>query len=496
MNNIKYPSVFKRFESNFYDSIITIGGGFTLMAILGMSEETPSAVRLVIVGVIWSLYEAACIAKFGATLGQKITKLQVVDYSHQENKISFIKAFSRFWLKVATGIYSLFALNFNKEKRALHDLLSNAIVLDYSESMKKNKGPIREWFDAVIFAVIAATIIRTFLIEAFTIPTASMEKTLLVGDFLFVSKINYGARVPMTPIAFPFAHHTLPFTENTKSYIESIKLPYYRFPGFNKIKNNDIVVFNYPMEDFRPIDKKENYIKRCVGIPGDTLKVVQRDLYINNKVAFKPEKMQFNHLVITTENTQSFNPKILKEMGIDESAWTATTKRDTFVFNLSQDKVDLLKTLPLVKKVEPLIEYANRFYEYIYPFNPQLPWNVDNFGPIIIPKRGMKIKLDEINYSIYKRVIEAYELHQTGKTADGKILIDGKETNEYTFEMDYYFMMGDNRHNSADSRFWGFVPENHIVGKAVFIWLSLDNNETNLFKKIRWGRLFTLIHKD
>lgn len=496
MSEHKYPSILKRIESTFYDSIITVGGGFTLLAILGVGEETSGYLKLFIVAIIWSLYDAICLSKLGGTLGNKFTKLKTVDFTNPNQNITFSKGFIRFWVKLISGIVSIITLNFNKEKRAIHDNVANSIVLDYSESMKKNKGPVREWIDAVVFAVIAATIIRTFLIEAFTIPTASMEKTLLVGDFLFVSKINYGARVPMTPVAFPFAHHTLPFTQNTKSYIESVKLPYYRFPGFSKIKNNDIVVFNYPMEDFRPTDKKENYIKRCVGIPGDTLKVVQRDLYINNKLAYQPEFMQFNHLVITKDNTKSFNPKILKDLGIDVDAWSGTTKQDTFIFNLTKEKVEKLKTLPMVKTVEPLIEYSNRFYEYIYPFNPKLPWNVDNFGTVVIPKKGLKIKLDEINYAIYKRVIEAYEHHQTGRTEDGRILIDGKEVNEYTFAMDYYFMMGDNRHNSADSRFWGFVPEDHIVGKAVFIWLSLDNNETNLFKKIRWSRLFTIIHKD
>ena len=358
---------------------------------------------------------------------------------------------------------------------------------------KKKKGPVREWIDAVVFAVIAATIIRTLLLEAFTIPTSSMEKTLLVGDFLFVSKVNYGARIPMTPLSFPFAHHTLPLTRDTKSYLEWIKLPYWRLPGFSKIKNNDIVVFNYPMEDFRPTDKKENYIKRCVGIPGDTLKVVDRSLFINSKEAFKPEEMQHTYHVKT--DGSDFNPKTIANLKITPDAWVKVSNQGDFRFTLTKGMVAELKKFANVKSIEPVFEKSGAYADYIYPFNPKLTWNVDNFGAIVIPAKGMKIKLTEENVSIYKRAIEAYE---GGKIEfkDGKAILNGTVADTYEFKLDYYFMMGDNRHNSADSRFWGFVPEDHIVGKAVFIWLSLDANESNFFKKIRWSRMFSFIHKD
>lgn len=352
---------------------------------------------------------------------------------------------------------------------------------------KKSMG--REWMDAIIFAVIAATLIRTFFIEAYTIPTSSMEKSLLVGDFLFVSKVSYGARIPNTPLSFPFAHHTLPFTDDTKSYLEWIKLPYYRLPGLGKIKNNDVVVFNYPMEDFRPVDKQENYIKRCVAIPGDTLQVKESTLFVNNKMAEKPEKMQFHYHVVT--DGSGFNSKSIAELGITEMGPLETPGE--YVMFLTQENADKIKRFANVKSVELSVENPKSSDTMsMFPHDRNFPWNVDNYGPIVIPKEGATVKLSMQNIALYARLISVYE-HNKLQVKDSVIYINDQIADSYTFKMDYYFMMGDNRHNSADSRFWGFVPVDHIVGKGVFVWLSLDANETNIFKKIRWNRVFSFI---
>ncbi len=351
------------------------------------------------------------------------------------------------------------------------------------------KSMLREWTDAIIFAVIAATLIRTFFIEAYTIPTSSMEKSLLVGDFLFVSKVSYGARIPNTPLSFPFAHHTMPFTDDTKSYLEWIKLPYYRLPGMGKIKNNDVVVFNYPMEDFRPVDKQENYIKRCVAIPGDTLQVKESTLFINNKMAEKPLKMQFRYHVVT--DGSGFNSKSIQELGITEGGPIETPGE--YAMLLTAENAEKIKQFANVKSVEPYIENPKSIDTIsMYPHHANFPWNVDNYGPIVIPKEGATVQLTTKNIPLYARLIEVYE-HNKLMVKDSTILINDVVATSYTFKMDYYFMMGDNRHNSADSRFWGFVPIDHIVGKGVFVWLSLDANESNLFKKIRWNRMFSFI---
>ena len=361
---------------------------------------------------------------------------------------------------------------------------------------KKKKGFVREWVDAIVFAVIAATIIRLFLIEAYTIPTSSMEKSLLIGDFLFVSKVSYGPRIPNTPLAFPFAHHTIPVL-NTKAYLEWIKLPYYRLPGFGKIENNDVVVFNYPMEGFRPVDKRENYIKRCVAIPGDELQVKQGDLYINGELADKPEKMQHSFDVKT--NGTGFNKRILRKLDITEGG--RTSNQGDFSLTMTNEAKDEIAKLANVSNVERTVAKDGTYAEYIFPnSDPELEsteskkyfWNVDNFGPIIIPKKGETVQLSLDNLAIYERVIDFYENNDL-KIEEDRIYINGIETTEYTFNMDYYFMMGDNRHNSADSRFWGFVPEDHIVGKAVFIWLSVDKDATSFFERIRFRRMFSLI---
>lgn len=352
---------------------------------------------------------------------------------------------------------------------------------------KKKKSPTREWVDAIVFAVVAATFIRMFTIEAYTIPTSSMEKSLLIGDFLFVSKLSYGPRIPNTPLSFPFAHHTMPLTKNMKSYLDWIKWDYRRLPGFGKIKNNDVVVFNYPMEDFRPVDKRENYIKRCIAIPGDTLLIVDRQVYLNGKANENPPKMQYAYNV-KTDGT-GFNPKVLKKLDITEGSPLTFGE---WSLRMTKDVAAKVKEFDNVINVEEANMGKDVFADYIFPHTPAYPWNVDNFGPLVIPKKGATVELNAKNLPIYERIITIYE-GNTLDTSTGKILINGEEAASYTFKMDYYFMMGDNRHNSADSRFWGFVPEDHIVGKAVFIWLSLDKNES-FFKKIRWKRLFSFIH--
>jgi len=393
------------------------------------------------------------------------------------------------------------------------------------EAKKFKKTTLREWADALAFAIVAATLIRGFYLEAFTIPTSSMEKSLLVGDYLFVSKVSYGPKFPNTPLSFPFAHHTLPLTEKTPSYLEWIKLPYFRLPGLEKIKNNDIVVFNYPEGDTvvlqhqdqsyyqlvrdygrefiysqfdvtaRPVDKRENYIKRCIGIAGDTIEIIDQKVFINGKEVVFPEKHQFSYKVTTDGSLLSKN--LLDRLNITDPIYPDLNEPNTFNVMLTDEAVNQLKKYDFIKSIKPNITPKgirdNRRKLHIFPNHPDFYWNEDNFGPLWIPKKGATIQLTKENLILYKRCITIYEGNDL-KEENGKIYINGKETNEYTFKMDYYFMMGDNRHNSADSRFWGFVPEDHIVGKAVFIWLSLDKNKP-LSNKVRWDRLFSFIHK-
>lgn len=381
-------------------------------------------------------------------------------------------------------------------------------------SKKKNK--LIEWFDALIFAVVAATLIRMFFIEAFTIPTSSMEKSLLVGDYLFVSKVSYGPKLPNTPISFPFAHHTLPFTASTKSYLEWIKWPYKRLAGLGDVMRNDCVVFNFPEGDtvvvqhqdqsyyglvrqlgrdfvwnnfdviVRPLDKKENYIKRCVGMPGDSLSIINGIVYIDGKQSEKIENQQYNYTVIT-DNTL-LNPKTLEKMDITEYKILSNSM---YELSLTWENYEKIKAFANVKSITRNIEPDSIASFYTFPHNPNFKWNQDNFGPLYIPKAGATIKLTIENLPLYRRAIELYENNKL--EVNGNIIrINGQETDKYTFKMNYYWLMGDNRHNSLDSRFWGFVPEDHVVGKAVFIWLSLDPNKS-FFSKIRWNRLFNLI---
>lgn len=366
------------------------------------------------------------------------------------------------------------------------DFIGPDRVEAHRQQMPKSSG--REWLDAIAFAVVAATIIRWFMIEAYTIPTSSMEKTLLVGDFLFVSKVHYGARVPNTPLSFPFAHNTLPLFDS-KSYLEWIEFPYRRFPGFEDIEREDIVVFNYPRELDRPVDKRENYIKRCVGLPGDTLEVRSGEVVVNGKQIPRPPEMQYRYFVKT--NGRVLNQKKLHEMQVTEVG--RINQRGEYQMMLTRESVNKLRKLDGMQKVEKILYPEGHYEASVYPYYKPLGWNIDYFGPLYIPAQGDSIELKQKNFKLYEMVIREYEGNKSLKWKDGKAYISGRPAGFYEFEMDYYFMMGDNRHNSADSRMWGFVPEDHIVGKPLVLWLSWDKNASSLLDRIRWERLFTLI---
>ncbi|MCY1514444.1 signal peptidase I [compost metagenome] len=380
---------------------------------------------------------------------------------------------------------------------------------------KKKKSKAREWTDAIIFAVVAATIIRVFFIEAYTIPSGSMERSLLVGDFLFVSKVNYGARVPMTPVAFPFAHHTMPLI-GTKAYYDGIQWKYRRLPGLQKIKRNDVVVFNFPEGDTvaleaqddnyyqmvmrsnreavwanntivsRPVDKRENFIKRCIAIAGDTISMTDGMAVVNGKNSPLVGTGGFSYLVEFKPGDINF--KLFEDQGFR----IAQVGQTVYQFDGTPDLVAELKKSEYVKSVNEILAPKDEYDQAIFPHDPNRKWNLDNFGPIIVPKKGWTVTIDSTTMPLYERSIRIYEGNKVEKVADGW-LINGKKAAAYTFKMDYYWMMGDNRHQSADSRYWGFVPEDHIVGKALFIWMSF-NSEGSFFSKIRWNRIFKGIH--
>jgi signal peptidase I len=339
---------------------------------------------------------------------------------------------------------------------------------------------IKDWIKALFFALITVMVIKAFFFEVFTIPSSSMEKTLLPGDLILVNKLSYGARSPITLLTFPLSHQHLPWFEQIKAYSDFIQLPYYRFFS-DTIQRNDVIVFNYPFETDYPVDHRSYYIKRCIGLPGDTLKIDNKRVFINNQELELPHDAQFNYKVITNKpitNDTLLNYDIT-EGGLDglENHWELTMT-DTAYYQLkSSDFIQSIKKI----EVEP-----NVYADYIFPYHPSYLWNIDYFGEVVIPKKGTTVTLNKNNIFLYRRIIEIYEENSFEETEKG-FLINEELATTYQFKMDYYFMMGDNRHNSADSRFWGFLPENHIVGKAQTILFSMDN------EKYKWNRMFKKI---
>ena len=384
--------------------------------------------------------------------------------------------------------------------------ISYATELHYIEDRSlKPKTSAGEWVSSILFAVVAATLVHTYVMQPYVIPTSSLEKTLLVGDFLFVSKFHYGARTPMTTVSAPMVHDTIPVLK-VRSYLKKPQLPYFRLPGFQKVKRNEIVVFNWPADTvvrfrdpsgrsaYKPLDKKSNYVKRCVGTPGDSLEIKNGYVYINGRKTQLPDraKTQFSYLVQT--NGASLNPQYMyQRYGVTDGFGKIPQAQNLYIFGaLTEEAAARLKNNPNVVQVEKRIEAVDTYNPAIFPHSPELKWNEDHFGPIYIPEAGKTVALNLETLPIYRRIIEEYE-GNTLEIAGNQIKINGKTTDSYTFKQDYYWMMGDNRHNSEDSRFWGYVPHDHIVGKPVFIWMSWDSDAKG-FNKIRWNRLFTTVH--
>ncbi|MGJ8732545.1 MAG: signal peptidase I [Cellulophaga sp.] len=442
------------------------------------------------------------------------------------------------WLVILTLGFYIYYVNYALDVKYIED-----------RSLHPTTG-LGEWVSSIVFAIVAATFVHTYFIQPYVIPTSSLEKTLLVGDFLFVSKFNYGARTPMTTVAAPMVHDTLPVL-GLKSYLNKPQLPYFRLPGFQRIKRNDIVVFSWPADTVRqffvrekgvkkPIDKKSNYVKRCVGISGDTISVVDGYVHINGKKTVLPDraKPMFFHVVTTKapldntvlnilgrKNFTGYTTRIPKEV-LQKNNVPELMKKGTNLDEIKQDssyvyytgnfgsekiknylKAEDVRTMNLfnlteaeAKKIEKLSAVVSvKKFSYknpttkVFPQNANLAGTEDNFGPIYIPKAGATIKLNTKNLPIYKKILTEYE-GNTLAQAGNQITVNGKVTDTYTFKQDYFWMMGDNRHQSEDSRYWGFVPENHVVGKPIFIWMSIDGiNDGFSNWKPRWNRFFTTV---
>ena len=415
-----------------------------------------------------------------------------------------------------------------------------------------SKSWFGEWISALMFAVIAATLVHNYFIQPYIIPTGSLEKTLLIGDFLFVSKFHYGARTPTSAVAFPMVHDTIPIIKK-RSYLKKPQLPYFRLPGFQDVKRNDIVVFSWPADTVRkffvrekgiikPIDKKSNYVKRCVGIPGDSLEIINGFVYINGVQNALPDraKTQYTHYGYNNKGVSSrklldagykdFNrkykirkatqaaydaiaPFILGVLSNDDEYYTVITpssgippeiigKLRISAKELLDAKKEITLTVLEAKEilrtgiVDSIVQRITQtktaninFFPNAIPYD----WNEDNFGPILIPKAGMTIDINEQTLPLYKKIIREYEKNELSKEGS-KIFIDGKEASSYTFEQDYYWMMGDNRHRSEDSRYWGYVPEDHVVGKPVLVWFSIDGINDGIKNwSVRWDRLMTTV---
>jgi signal peptidase I len=355
---------------------------------------------------------------------------------------------------------------------------------------KPKKSKVREWTDAILFAVIASTIVRGLLFSAYAIPSGSMEGTLLTGDYLFVSKISYGPRMPFTPVSVPFLESTIT-KFNIKTYWDGIKLPYFRLPGLSEIKKGDIIVFNKPEEADpsynRPVDVRTNLIKRCQGTPGDVLTIVNSQVYINGKPAPNAEKAQTSYNVVT--NGTDINPQVFHDMNIE-----VLQQKDinTYEMIIPKEYVSTFKSFSNIKSVSPVVQPNGVYDPSVFPHNEKFKWNQDNFGPLTLPKRGWSVPLNDSTMILYRRAIELYENNKV-EVKGNDVLINGKKSTSYTFKMNYYWMMGDNRHNSLDCRFWGYVPEDHIVGKAMITWMSIDSTG-NFLSKVRWNRILKPIN--
>jgi len=587
--NLETASLKNRSKATMTDVFIII---FIILLSIGIDTLKPE--HRLILFLIYFFIIIPVMFTLGGSPGQILANLRIRRSDDIEKNINIVSAYSRFFLGIINALANI--PNFGNKKIALQDRYTKTVIVSLKEKIpqeelheyarkrnlfnfilnsgiyigwviwlgnywfliglpvifdmnitrkinwtpwKKRSGQnhiVVEWVDALIFAVIAVTIINIFLFQNYKIPTGSMEKTLRIGDHLFVSKTKYGPRVPNTPIAFPFAQNRI---GNRESYVNWVQWPYKRLAGFRKIKRNDMVVFNFPAGDtvvighseqsywanirtfaeqfkyhyprkdatdidymkmaqkyikdnfeivFRPVDKRDNYIKRCVALPGDTLEIIHGRIYINGEKETEYETMQYNYDIYT--NGARINPRVFENMDIATSDRTIESA-SKYTLSLTKEKANKIMSFSNVLKVEKVEDKPGIYYFDIFPHNPNYPWNRDNFGPLVMPKKGTSVYINLTNLCLYQRIINVYEGNKL-EVKDSVIYINDQPATKYTFKMDYYYMMGDNRHSSYDSRFWGFVPEDHIVGAPKFIWLSLDRDKKFL-GKIRWNRMFKVV---